>query len=195
MRHGTTSSRSIGSENQEFVERFRRSREQLTAADRVTSDVIEAAYNSVWLWAQAVSEAGSEQVPDVIRAMRRQSLNAPEGIVTVDEETQHTWRPVYVGRIRSDGQFDLVWSSEKPIRPIPYPRSRSHAEWDSFLENLYRSWGGWANPGTGHEAPGGRGDRSSSRFPLTGDAFLDQRAAGSDRPMKAMQFDFHIVQV
>ena len=45
--------------------------------------------------------------------MRRQSLNAPEGIVTVDEETQHTWRPVFVGRIRSDGQFDIVWSSEK----------------------------------------------------------------------------------
>ena len=91
----------------------------------MTSDVIEAAYNSVWLWAQAVSEAGTADIPDVIRAMRRQSLNAPEGIVTVDEETQHTWRPVYVGRIRSDGQFDLVWSSEKPIRPIPYPRSRS----------------------------------------------------------------------
>ena len=94
-------------------------------ADRVTSDVIEAAYNSVWLWAQAVYEAGTADIPDVIRAMRRQSLNAPEGIVTVDEETQHTWRPVYVGRIRGDGQFDLVWSSEKPIRPIPYPRSRS----------------------------------------------------------------------
>jgi urea transport system substrate-binding protein len=130
-------------ENQEFVKRFK----EKFGADRVTSDVIEAAYNSVWLWAQAVSEAGTENVTDVIRVMRRQSLNAPEGIVTVDEETQHTWRPVYVGRIRSDGQFDLVWSSEKPIRPIPYPRSRSRAEWDSFLENLNRSWGGWANPG------------------------------------------------
>ena len=52
----------------------------------------------------------------------------------MDDETQHTWRPVYVGRIRADGQFDLVWSSEKPVRPIPYPSSRSHAEWDAFLE-------------------------------------------------------------
>ncbi len=135
-------------ENKEFVERFKKK----YGADRVTSDVIEAAYNSVWLWARAVNEAGSEEIPDVIRALRRQSLNAPEGIVTVDEATQHTWRPVYVGRIRSDGQFDLVWSSEKPIRPIPYPRSRSRAEWDSFLENLYRTWGGWANPGTARGA-------------------------------------------
>ncbi len=151
-------------ENQKFVERFRKRypADSADGTDRVTSDVIEAAYNSVWLWAQAVSEAGSEEVGDVIRAMRRQSLNAPEGVVTVDEETQHTWRPVYIGRIRTDGQFDIVWSSEKPIRPIPYPRSRTHAEWDSFLENLHRSWGGWANPGTGPGAPGGgRNDPSS----------------------------------
>ena len=57
--------------------------------------------------------------------------------------------PCIVGQIRADGQFDLVWSSEKPVRPIPYPSSRSHAEWDSFLDGLYRTWGGWANPGAG----------------------------------------------
>ena len=39
-----------------------------------------------------------------------------------------------IGRIRGDGQFDLVWSSEKAVRPIPYPPSRSQAEWESFLE-------------------------------------------------------------
>ncbi len=146
------------SENHKFVERFRKRypTDPVDGTERVTSDVIEAAYNSVWLWAQAVYEAGSEEVGDVIRAMRRQSLNAPEGIVTVDEETQHTWRPVYVGRIRSDGQFDIVWNSEKPIRPIPYPRSRSRAEWDSYLDDLHRRWGGWANPGTAPEARGRR---------------------------------------
>jgi urea transport system substrate-binding protein len=147
-------------ENKAFIQRFRRR----FGTDRVTSDTIEAAYNSVWLWARAVFEAGSAEIPDVIRAMRRQSLNAPEGIVTVDEETQHTWRPVYVGKIRADGQFDLVWSSEKPIRPIPYPRSRSHEEWNSFLEDLHRRWGGWANPGTGQgiQESGGDGSISTS---------------------------------
>ena len=107
-------------ENREFIRRF----QARYGADRVTSDVIEAAYNSVRLWAQAVVEAETDEVAEVLKAIRRQSLNAPEGIVSVDDETQHTWRPVYVGRIRSDGQFDLVWSSGKPVRPIPYPRSR-----------------------------------------------------------------------
>jgi urea transport system substrate-binding protein len=145
-------------ENHEFIRRFK----ELYGTHRVTSDVIEAAYCSVRLWAQAVVEAESADVADVIKAIRHQSLNAPEGIVSVDEETQHTWRPVYVGRIRADGQFDLVWSSEKPVRPIPYPTSRAHADWEGFLDGLYRAWGGWANPGS-RVSSGSGGDTPRAR--------------------------------
>jgi urea transport system substrate-binding protein len=129
-------------ENREFIRRF----QARFGADRVTSDVIEAAYNSVYLWAQAVAEAESEDVVEVLKAIKRQSRNTPEGIVSVDDETQHTWRPVYVGRIRTDGQFDLVWSSGKSVRPVPYPPSRTRDQWEKLLESLYRNWGGWANP-------------------------------------------------
>jgi urea transport system substrate-binding protein len=148
-------------ENLEFVKRFKATYGQ----DRVTSDVIEAAYFSVYLWAQAVVEAQSAEVTVVRKAIRRQSLNAPEGIVSVDDDTQHTWRPVFVGQIRADGQFDLVWKSEKAVRPIPYPNSRSRAEWDAFLNGLNRNWGGWSNPGL-RETPRRTGDTSSSdHFP------------------------------
>ena len=44
-------------ENREFVREFKAK----YGADRVTSDVIEAAYNSVWLWAQAVAEAETDR--------------------------------------------------------------------------------------------------------------------------------------
>jgi len=145
-------------ENREFIRRF----QTRYGADRVTSDVIVAAYDSVHLWAQAVVEAETDDVAEVLKALRRQSLNAPEGIVSVDDETQHTWRPVYVGRIRNDGQFDVVWSSGKPVRPIPYPTSRTKSEWESFLDNLYRTWGGWANPGSGGSLRGAGGAPGSS---------------------------------
>jgi urea transport system substrate-binding protein len=80
-------------------------------------------------------------------ALRRQSLNAPEGVVSVDPATHHTWRPVYIARMRTDGQFDIVWTSEKPVRPVPYPISRSRAAWDAYLADLYVGWGNsWANP-------------------------------------------------
>jgi urea transport system substrate-binding protein len=127
-------------ENRSFVARFK----ARYGKDRTTSDVITAAYNSVRLWAKAVAEARSADVADVLRAIRRQSMNAPEGVISIDEATRHTWRPVYIGKIREDGQFDLVWSSEKAVRPIPFPVSRRRSEWEAFLSNLNRTWGGWA---------------------------------------------------
>ena len=138
-------------ENREFVRKFK----ARYGSDRVTSDVIEAAYNSVL----AVG-AGRRRGRDRRSRRRAQGDPAAElecagGDHVGGRETQHTWRPVYIGRIRGDGQFDLVWSSEKPVRPIPYPTSRSRAGWEAFLEELYRVWGGWANPGPrrGRAAP------------------------------------------
>lgn len=136
-------------ENHRFIERFQAE----FGKDRATSDVIVAAYNSVRLWAQAVEEAGTEDTEEVRKAMRRQSLDAPEGIVSIDYETQHTWRPVYIGKIRPDGQFDVVWKTNKPVRPLPFPFSRSKAEWENYLDGLYQSWGGsWARPSSARAA-------------------------------------------
>ena len=51
------------------------------------------------------------------------------------------------GEFGSDGQFDIVWSSDKAVRPIPYPTTRTRAEWNEFLDALFQRWGGnWANP-------------------------------------------------
>ena len=121
----------------------------------MTSDTIAAAYNSVRLWAQAVAEAETDEVAAVLKAVRKQSMSAPEGVISIDGPTLHTWRPVYIGRIRGDGQFDIVWTSDKAVRPIPFPTSRPQAQWEAFLDELYRSWGGWANPGR----PAGTRDR------------------------------------
>ncbi len=116
--------------------------------DKVANDVMTASYNSVKLWAQAVVEAESTDVDDVVNAIGRQSLSAPEGIVTVDSWTNHTWRPVYIARARNDGLFDIVWSSGNSIRPVPYPNTRRQVEWERLLAELYTAWGNsWANPG------------------------------------------------
>src|SRR5262249_6139556 len=85
-------------ENEEFVRKFKSRYGQ----DRVTSDAIATAYNSVLLWAQAVREAEGDEPRRVLPALLRQSLDAPEGVISVDRESQHTWRPFFVGKIRND---------------------------------------------------------------------------------------------
>ncbi|NDC54084.1 MAG: urea ABC transporter substrate-binding protein [Planctomycetia bacterium] len=137
-------------ENQSFVRSFK----ARYGGDRTTSDVIAAAYDSVRLWAQAVREAGTTEVHQVRNALRFQSLDAPEGIISIDAITQHTWRPVSIGRIRPDGQFDIVWTSRTAVRPVPFPLSRSREAWEEFVADLQRRWGGsWVNT-AGIDAPG-----------------------------------------
>jgi len=131
-------------ENEVYSRKFK----EKYGSDRVVDDPMEAGYFGVYLWKQAVEEAGTDDVDAVREATANQSLSAPEGIVFIDPDNNHTWKIVRIGRIKEDGQFDIVWSSEKPIRPVPYPIYRSHSEWNQFLENLYNGWGKqWANPG------------------------------------------------
>lgn len=130
-------------ENHRFVEAFR----GRFGSDRVTDDPMEAAYFGVNFWARAVSAAGTTDVASVRKALSKQSMSAPEGMVSIDPETQHTWKTVRVGKIRSDGQFEIVWSSDDPIKPLPYPAFRTQSEWEIFLSELQKGWGGgWAKP-------------------------------------------------
>lgn len=123
--------------NESFVQRFKDKYGQ----DRVLSDPMEAGYFGVLLWSQAVEDAGSADVLRVKQQIRKQSLNAPEGLVYIDPETQHTWKIVRIGKIKHDGQFDVIWDSKKPVRPIPYPIYRTVLDWNLFLENLYKGYG------------------------------------------------------
>ena len=131
-------------ENRRFVDALRRRMGPGTTA----SDPMEAAYLGVHLWAHAVQEAGTTATAAVLRTLADQSFAAPQGVVYVDALTQHTWKTVRIGRIRADGQFDIVWDSGRPVRPTPFPAYRSRAQWEAFLTALFDRWGGrWVNEG------------------------------------------------
>jgi urea transport system substrate-binding protein len=124
-------------ENHAFVKRFR----SRYGRQRVVADTMEAGYFGVHLWAQAAHAADPDDVAAIRRALPNQSFQAPGGRVRIDAENQHTWKTMRLGRIVEGGQFEIVWSSEKPIRPEPYPSSRSPAAWKEFLNKLYETWG------------------------------------------------------
>jgi urea transport system substrate-binding protein len=132
-----------GPRNREFVDAFR----ARYGTDRAVGDVNESAWMGVHMWAQAVREAGTTDVRQVRSAMRRQSMDAPEGVVAIDPESQHAWRTACIGRIRPDRQVDVVWTTGIPIRPVPFPATRTRAAWESFVDELQRGWGGrWTGP-------------------------------------------------
>lgn len=129
-------------QNVRFIDRFRK----MYGDYRVVSAPMEAAYSSVFLWAQAVEQAGSTEVPAIRNALRNQSFDGPGGTVRVDPSNQHTWRPFRMGQISPEG-IKIVGGDDTLIPPAPFPASRTRTEWEAFARDLFRRWGGnWVNP-------------------------------------------------
>lgn len=103
-------------ENEAFVAAFK----ERYGEERVTNDPMEAGYFGVYLWAAAVAAAGSTDVDAVKEAAGGITFQAPEGLVTVDGDNQHTYKTVRIGQVREDGLIDTIWETEEPIKPDPY---------------------------------------------------------------------------
>ncbi|MFR9752900.1 urea ABC transporter substrate-binding protein [Nocardia sp. 004] len=97
-------------------------------ADKPTSDPMEAAYTSVYLWKNTVEKAKSFAVQDVQAAADGVSFEAPEGLVTIDGSNHHITKTARIGEIRPDGLIYTVWESNGPITPDPYLKSYDWAE-------------------------------------------------------------------
>ena len=116
-------------ENQAFVKRFR----DRFGEHALLDSPAEASYLNMRMWIQAALETSSGDLHKVQRTILRQSLLAPEGIVSLDPVTRHVWKVARVGRSREDGQIDVVWDSGKPLEPAPFPTYRSREEWKHLL--------------------------------------------------------------
>ncbi|BCJ45083.1 urea ABC transporter substrate-binding protein [Actinoplanes ianthinogenes] len=107
-----------GAANEKFVKAYKAK----YGADKPTSDPMEAAYTSVYLWKAMVEKAGSFDVEKVKAAAAAGGItyDAPEGKVTVDGPTQHIFKTARIGKIGTDGLITEVWNSGEPIKPDPY---------------------------------------------------------------------------
>ena len=107
--------------------------------DRVTNDPMEAAYIAVYLWKQAVEKAKSTELEAVRKAAIGQTLDAPEGKVTMGSN-HHISKVVRIGEITPDGQFKVVSSTDKPVDPIP---------WNQFVAETKGFACDWTDPKKG----------------------------------------------
>jgi len=83
---------------------------------RVTNDPMEATYIGFKMWTQAVLQAGTTDVDAVRQAMYGQKVKAPSGFEAVMNTNHHLSKPVMIGEIQPDGQFDIVWQTKGPIK-------------------------------------------------------------------------------
>ena len=95
---------------------------KLPNADKpLTNDPMEAAYIGINMWAQAVTKAKTTDVDKVIAAMAGQTFKAPSGIVsTMDPKNHHLHKAVFIGEVKADGQFNVVWKTPGPVKAKPW---------------------------------------------------------------------------
>jgi urea transport system substrate-binding protein len=81
--------------------------------DRVTNDPMEAHYIGFNMWVQAVEQAGTTDVDAVREAMYGQEVPNLTGGTAVMLPNHHLTKPVLIGEITADGQFDIISQTEE----------------------------------------------------------------------------------
>jgi urea transport system substrate-binding protein len=110
-------------ENKKFVDAFKaycKAKNLPGGENRVTDDPIEAAYFGVYVWKAAVEKAGTFDIDKVIPAVLGMEFDAPGGKKMMDKVNHHTYKPVLIGAIKADGQFDIVWRTPGLVKPDSY---------------------------------------------------------------------------
>ncbi|SLN74066.1 Aliphatic amidase expression-regulating protein [Roseivivax jejudonensis] len=97
-------------ENAEFIATWH---EFIGDESRVTNDPMEAHYIGFNMWANAVEAAGTTDVDAVRDAMYGQEFPNLTGGTAVMNANHHLSKPVLIGEIRADGQFDIISQTEE----------------------------------------------------------------------------------
>jgi urea transport system substrate-binding protein len=83
--------------------------------DRPTNDPMEAHYIGFNLWVKAVEKAKSVDVEKVLAALPGLETPNLTGGVARMLPNHHITKPVYIGEVRADRQFDVVWKTNGTV--------------------------------------------------------------------------------
>ena len=121
-------------ENEAFIEKWHAF---IGNTDRVTNDPMEAHYIGFNMWVQAVKQAGTTNIDAVRQAMYGQTVRSLSGYDVVMNTNHHLSKPVVIGEIQDDGQFDIVWQSNGVV---------VGDAWSDFIPESARLVADWTYP-------------------------------------------------
>ena len=121
-------------ENDEFIEAWQTF---IKNPDRVTNDPMEAHYIGFNMWVKAVEKAGTTAPDAVIDAMVGVSVPNLTGGFSAMMPNHHITKPVLVGEIQDDGQFDVVWETSGLV---------PGDAWSDFLPESAKLMSDWQAP-------------------------------------------------
>ena len=121
-------------ENAEFIAKWK---EFIKNDKRVTNDPMEAHYIGFNMWVEAVEKAGTTDPTAVIDAMIGVAVPNLTGGFSAMMPNHHITKPVLIGEIQADGQFETVWET---------PGLVVGDEWSDYLEGSKDLISDWRAP-------------------------------------------------
>ncbi len=94
--------------NDEFIEKWHAF---IKNEDRVTNDPMEAHYIGFNMWVKAVEKAGTTDSDAVQKAIIGIAVPNLTGGYSAMMPNHHITKPVLIGEIQDDGQFEVVWQT------------------------------------------------------------------------------------
>jgi urea transport system substrate-binding protein len=98
--------------NKDFISKWK---SYIKKPNRTTNDPMEAHFVGFNLWAQAVTKAKSTDVEKVLAALPGLETPNLTGGIAKMLPNHHITKPVYIGEVRADGQFDVVWKTNTTV--------------------------------------------------------------------------------
>jgi urea transport system substrate-binding protein len=104
---------------------------------RVTNDPMEAAYIGFNMWVKAVEKAGTTDSDAVIDSIVGVSVPNLTGGYSAMMPNHHITKPVFIGEIQADGQFETVWKTSGLV---------AGDEWSDYLPDSKDLISDWRKP-------------------------------------------------
>ena len=104
---------------------------------RTTNDPMEAAFIGFNMWVKAVEKAGTIDQSKVIDAMIGVGVPNLTGGISTMMPNHHITKPVLIGEVKGDGQFNVVWQT---------PGTVVANEWSPYLEGSKDLIADWRHP-------------------------------------------------
>ena len=104
---------------------------------RVTNDPMEAHYIGFNLWVKAVEKAKSTDTDKVEQAIIGLEVPNLTGGTAKMLKNHHVTKPVLIGEIQDDGQFSVVWKTDKEV---------PGDAWSDFLPGSKDTISDWTKP-------------------------------------------------
>ncbi|MDW3681019.1 transporter substrate-binding domain-containing protein [Cupriavidus sp. CV2] len=104
--------------------------------DSVPNLCWEAAYFQVHIFANAFSQAGDDEILNIMPHILGSEFEAPQGRVRIEPSNHHTCLYPRIGIANSKGQFTIVREATRPVHPDPYLVTHSLGDWTTTLSTL-----------------------------------------------------------